>query len=187
MSFSDIKPQDREAEVAALRAQVEELTRELADARSELLKTHALMLTYKQRAAQAEAKLARVVETLHQIEDMPCLPNEPTALRLRKMAGGAILAAAREQPTQTGSACSDRAETVEETHERWAQEKLPQRTFTRSDGSPGCAECCRGHRCDDPSHFERRSCLFCKGTGGVQPQPDSAHQPTQDNKTEDHR
>lgn len=28
-----------------------------------------------------------------------------------------------------------------------------------------CAECCNGDRCDDPTHFDRRKCPHCKGTG----------------------
>lgn len=44
-------------------------------------------------------------------------------------------------------------------------DKRPGRTFQRSDDSLGCAECCNGDRCDDPSHFHRDSCPFCLGTG----------------------
>ena len=39
------------------------------------------------------------------------------------------------------------------------------RTFERSDGRLGCAECCNGDRCDDPNHYDRDSCPFCLGTG----------------------
>jgi hypothetical protein len=28
-----------------------------------------------------------------------------------------------------------------------------------------CGECCNGDRCDDPTHFDRRYCPHCKGTG----------------------
>lgn len=28
-----------------------------------------------------------------------------------------------------------------------------------------CAECCNGDRCDNPTHYERRFCPHCKGTG----------------------
>lgn len=44
-------------------------------------------------------------------------------------------------------------------------DKRPGRTFSHSDGSLGCAECCNGDRCDDPTHFSRGSCPFCLGTG----------------------
>lgn len=33
------------------------------------------------------------------------------------------------------------------------------------DGGKRCAECCNGDRCDDPSHFDRKDCPHCKGTG----------------------
>lgn len=39
------------------------------------------------------------------------------------------------------------------------------RTFVLSGRSLGCAECCFGDRCDDPSHYSRDSCPFCLGTG----------------------
>lgn len=38
----------------------------------------------------------------------------------------------------------------------------PLRTW---DDGKRCAECCNGERCDDPSHFDRRHCPHCKGTG----------------------
>lgn len=44
-------------------------------------------------------------------------------------------------------------------------DKRQGRTFERSTGTLGCAECCNGDRCDDPSHFNRDSCPFCLGTG----------------------
>ncbi len=28
-----------------------------------------------------------------------------------------------------------------------------------------CAECCNGDRCDDPTHYSRKDCPHCKGTG----------------------
>jgi hypothetical protein len=39
------------------------------------------------------------------------------------------------------------------------------RTFVRSDGSIGCAECCNGDRCDDPTHRDRENCTYCLGSG----------------------
>lgn len=36
------------------------------------------------------------------------------------------------------------------------------RTF---DNGKRCAECCNGDRCDDPTHYDRRHCPHCKGTG----------------------
>jgi hypothetical protein len=51
------------------------------------------------------------------------------------------------------------------------------RTFTRSDGSLGCAECCNGDRCDDPSHFHRDSCPFCLGTGEPASEPGATMTP----------
>lgn len=45
------------------------------------------------------------------------------------------------------------------------EDKRPGRTFERSDGSLGCAECCNGDRCDDPSHCARQACPYCLGTG----------------------
>ena len=41
------------------------------------------------------------------------------------------------------------------------------RTFARGDGTLGCGECCWGDRCDDPTHFFRRDCPYCKGTGAA--------------------
>ncbi len=32
---------------------------------------------------------------------------------------------------------------------------------------PGCAHCCNGDRCDDPTHLERRRCPYCRGTGSA--------------------
>lgn len=39
------------------------------------------------------------------------------------------------------------------------------RTFVRSDGSFGCAECCNGDRCDDRTHRDRENCPYCLGSG----------------------
>lgn len=39
------------------------------------------------------------------------------------------------------------------------------RTFSRSDGSQGCNECCNGERCDDHTHYDRDSCPYCLGSG----------------------
>lgn len=45
-------------------------------------------------------------------------------------------------------------------------DKREGRTFERSGQyGLGCAECCNGDRCDDPTHFSRESCPFCLGTG----------------------
>lgn len=32
-------------------------------------------------------------------------------------------------------------------------------------GTDRCDHCCNGDRCDDPSHYERSRCPFCRGTG----------------------
>lgn len=45
------------------------------------------------------------------------------------------------------------------------------RTFKLSDGRLGCAECCNGDRCDDPTHYSRENCPYCKGTGLAPEQP----------------
>lgn len=45
------------------------------------------------------------------------------------------------------------------------------RTYARSDGSLGCAECCNGDRCDDLTHVDRSKCRYCKGTGSIPPAP----------------
>lgn len=39
-----------------------------------------------------------------------------------------------------------------------------QKLRTWDDGKR-CAECCNGDRCDDPTHYDRRHCPHCKGTG----------------------
>lgn len=45
---------------------------------------------------------------------------------------------------------------------------IPTRTFgPRSDGEMGCDHCCNGDRCDDPSHRDRSSCKYCRGTGAA--------------------
>lgn len=44
-------------------------------------------------------------------------------------------------------------------------DKREGRTFELSTGEPGCAECCNGDRCDDPSHYSRESCPYCLGSG----------------------
>ena len=33
------------------------------------------------------------------------------------------------------------------------------------DAGKRCDECCNGDRCDDPTHYERKYCPHCKGTG----------------------
>ena len=33
------------------------------------------------------------------------------------------------------------------------------------DGEKRCGECCNGDRCDDPTHYDRKRCPHCKGTG----------------------
>jgi hypothetical protein len=94
-------------------------------------------------------KLARVVEALEQIVAItPDVAQEKTHVVAIKRLAEAALAAAREQPTQ---------------------EPRAQRTFRRSDGTLGCGECCNGDRCDDGSHFDRKSCPFCGGTGDAKP------------------
>lgn len=32
-------------------------------------------------------------------------------------------------------------------------------------GGDRCDHCCNGDRCDDPSHYERKRCPYCLGTG----------------------
>lgn len=39
------------------------------------------------------------------------------------------------------------------------------RTFVNSAGRLGCAECCNGDRCDDPTHHDRENCPYCLGSG----------------------
>jgi hypothetical protein len=41
----------------------------------------------------------------------------------------------------------------------------PGRTWNKSDGTKGCAECCNGDRCDDPTHKYRPECSHCLGSG----------------------
>jgi hypothetical protein len=45
------------------------------------------------------------------------------------------------------------------------KDKQPGKTFERSDGSFGCAECCNGDRCDDGTCYYRPNCPFCLGSG----------------------
>ncbi|MCO5109980.1 MAG: hypothetical protein M9929_03935 [Burkholderiaceae bacterium] len=33
------------------------------------------------------------------------------------------------------------------------------------DNGKRCSECCNGDRCDDPTHYDRRQCPHCQGTG----------------------
>lgn len=48
--------------------------------------------------------------------------------------------------------------------------RLPTKTWAfRSNGGLGCAHCCNGDRCDDPSHWYRPECPYCRGTGLGQP------------------
>lgn len=42
---------------------------------------------------------------------------------------------------------------------------VPQANLRTWDDGKRCAECCNGERCDDPTHFDRRHCPHCKGTG----------------------
>lgn len=39
------------------------------------------------------------------------------------------------------------------------------RSLRTWDDGKRCAECCNGDRCDDPTHYDRRLCPHCKGTG----------------------
>ncbi len=39
------------------------------------------------------------------------------------------------------------------------------RVFTLSNGTQMCNECCNGDRCDDSSHYYRKDCPYCGGTG----------------------
>lgn len=43
------------------------------------------------------------------------------------------------------------------------------RPKTWDDEGIRCDECCNGDRCDEPSHQDRKSCTYCKGTGRVNP------------------
>ena len=42
---------------------------------------------------------------------------------------------------------------------------LPTRKWEGGNGYIGCAHCCHKDRCDDPSHYDRRRCPHCRGTG----------------------
>lgn len=47
--------------------------------------------------------------------------------------------------------------------------RLPTRVWVGSSGRRGCSHCCNGDRCDDPTHFDRRHCPYCRGTGEATP------------------
>lgn len=34
-------------------------------------------------------------------------------------------------------------------------------------GGDRCDHCCNRDRCDEPEHFERSQCPYCKGTGNA--------------------
>lgn len=46
---------------------------------------------------------------------------------------------------------------------------VPVKTYSSKWWEPdfGCSECCNGDRCDDPTHYDRRNCPYCKGTGRI--------------------
>jgi hypothetical protein len=73
-----------------------------------------------------------------------------------------LASAAREQ--DTGAKLADLTARLEAAQRELA-EFYPGRIFVRSDKSLGCAECCNGDRCDDPTHRVRKDCRFCEGTG----------------------
>jgi protein gp37 len=45
--------------------------------------------------------------------------------------------------------------------------RLPQKVYHSNAwrGGLGCNHCCNGDRCDDPTHFYRPNCPYCRGTG----------------------
>jgi hypothetical protein len=84
-------------EIAALKAKLAEARAETRDKYSDRE-----AVAWRERAERAEDRLAKAVEALHEIEYMPCLPSEPTAILLRKMAGAAALASAQDASPEEG-------------------------------------------------------------------------------------
>ena len=49
-----------------------------------------------------------------------------------------------------------------------ADKRTDGKTFLLSSGKAGCAECCNGDRCDDPTHYSRENCPYCLGSNLIE-------------------
>jgi len=56
-------------------------------------------------------------------------------------------------------------------------------TGWRTWGGDRCDHCCNGDRCDDPTHYERRYCPYCLGTGNALWLPQYANAPSSEEQS----